>query len=53
MIYYKYKDNIFIKDECLSLLDTRLIKGRVQIFVVTRYTTNKRSGSDDYKPYFD
>lgn len=39
--------NLFIK--YLSLLDMRLIRGRVQMFVATRYATNKRSSSNDLK----
>lgn len=42
--YNIYGDKYYLK--CLSLLDMRLIKIQVQMFVVTRYTTNKRSSSN-------
>jgi len=37
--------NIY-RNKYLSLLDMRLTRGRVQIFVATRYATNKRSSSN-------
>ena len=37
-------ERIYLK--CLSLLDTRLIKGRVQMFVASRYATHKKSSSN-------
>ena len=37
-------ERIYLK--CLSLLDTRLTKGRVQMFVASRYATHKKSSSN-------